>query len=442
VEQDAKESQLQSPQSLPRAPPLANKPKLPRQDNGTQKNHVQKWTALENKALDNPLHRSALSGALLAAAAAAHNSKSRSKTPPPLPTLEKAFEGAKLQKCQEPIPQTSESTNSPWVAAAKACVQRSNSSSSFDDSTKTLKKLGPQRFPSDPPLFLSAAPSGIPGGSNSGISVSAMDNKSHWATKAAKLSSTVSAQDEFLRFHTAQNQEPDVPGQAARSIAKKRHAAVPVAEVDKEAKFGVILTRSVSPAPFHRGRSSGHLPLRKNVQSIYQLPELAASEPGLPSRRLEPFRRPTKVHTTSLPIPLASHPKLSDRDSSERSSLADFGAATAMTSRSSSAVSLPVSVTTNVENPEFSSQGTYTNRRRHVHLKTTMRKESRPERERYHSHPGPQAMTARERKRYEGVWASNHSSNLPISSDYIDNFVVREIWSRSQLPAEMLGHIW
>jgi hypothetical protein len=72
-------------------------------------------------------------------------------------------------------------------------------------------------------------------------------------------------------------------------------------------------------------------------------------------------------------------------------------------------------------------------------------------------------ITERERKRYEGVWAANkglwippgalrnrgfteeQDSSRPLAlseSDMVVNLVVRDIWSRSRLPAHVLEQIW
>jgi hypothetical protein len=68
-------------------------------------------------------------------------------------------------------------------------------------------------------------------------------------------------------------------------------------------------------------------------------------------------------------------------------------------------------------------------------------------------------ITARERKRYEGLWASNRgllltppepsSSSAPgakppnrYGSDLVANVVVREIWARSRLPLDELAEVW
>ena len=51
----------------------------------------------------------------------------------------------------------------------------------------------------------------------------------------------------------------------------------------------------------------------------------------------------------------------------------------------------------------------------------------------------------RERKRYEGVWAANRGLLMesdPNSRDAVLNVVVRDIWSRSRLPSEVLEEVW
>ncbi|CAG8909199.1 unnamed protein product [Penicillium egyptiacum] len=62
-------------------------------------------------------------------------------------------------------------------------------------------------------------------------------------------------------------------------------------------------------------------------------------------------------------------------------------------------------------------------------------------------------VTEKERKRYEGVWASNKGLLIPPdpsgtgpwppnASDMVLNLVAREIWSRSRLPEAILGQVW
>ncbi|CAI7664797.1 unnamed protein product [Penicillium glandicola] len=64
-------------------------------------------------------------------------------------------------------------------------------------------------------------------------------------------------------------------------------------------------------------------------------------------------------------------------------------------------------------------------------------------------------ITEKERKRYEGVWASNKGLLIntqnpgpcetrwpPNASDMVLNLVVREIWSRSRLSDVILGQVW
>jgi hypothetical protein len=53
------------------------------------------------------------------------------------------------------------------------------------------------------------------------------------------------------------------------------------------------------------------------------------------------------------------------------------------------------------------------------------------------------AVTERERKRYEGLFASNRGLLLPPTmSNNISNVVVRDLWHRSRLPQSELETIW
>ena len=56
-------------------------------------------------------------------------------------------------------------------------------------------------------------------------------------------------------------------------------------------------------------------------------------------------------------------------------------------------------------------------------------------------------VTEKERKRYEGVWASNRGLHVPASvgpeaKDVVLNIVVRDIWRRSRLSDEVLAEVW
>lgn len=65
-------------------------------------------------------------------------------------------------------------------------------------------------------------------------------------------------------------------------------------------------------------------------------------------------------------------------------------------------------------------------------------------------------VTEKERKRYEGVWASNKGLHIsagrddgsdgtekwPPPTEMVLNLVVREIWSRSRLPTAVLEQVW
>ena len=89
-------------------------------------------------------------------------------------------------------------------------------------------------------------------------------------------------------------------------------------------------------------------------------------------------------------------------------------------------------------------------RRNHKHFMKHPNKHREGSRQRWKD-----KVAERERKRYEGVWAANKglfiASSDSISnedgletsaSDTVLNLVVRDIWSRSRLPAEILAEIW
>jgi hypothetical protein len=60
------------------------------------------------------------------------------------------------------------------------------------------------------------------------------------------------------------------------------------------------------------------------------------------------------------------------------------------------------------------------------------------------------AITERERKRYEGVWAANKGLHIPEPRKQSEaesmlevlNLVVKEIWTRSRLPEHELEEVW
>lgn len=93
-----------------------------------------------------------------------------------------------------------------------------------------------------------------------------------------------------------------------------------------------------------------------------------------------------------------------------------------------------------------------------VQLKSTMRKQKKKEKDfnedkPWKHHTDTTRLTEQERKRYEGVWASNKcaidSRFLYIENNYnntcdesIHALVVRELWRRSKLPEDILRRIW
>jgi len=236
---------------------------------------------------------------------------------------------------------------------------------------------------------------------------------------------------------------------AARSVSLNQTQSAPsVSPADRESKFGVILTRSASPAIDSTAMAIQNESGFKRYPSLYQLPTATVSEPTFFRATLEPNLSTESVHRVFPLIRAPVRPDFSDRTSSSgASSLADFGAATAMASRNSSAASLPTLLQAgNIDSLDSSIMGPV--RSRPIHLKATMRKEHRHEKEnKKQMHAASLCLSEAQRKRYEGVWASNHSPNLFSSSsdaesDFLSNLIVRELWTRSKLSRELLAHIW
>jgi hypothetical protein len=71
-------------------------------------------------------------------------------------------------------------------------------------------------------------------------------------------------------------------------------------EADREARFGVILSRSVSPTSDHREPAIGNISPKKSNRSFYQLPNAAVSEPMLPSKSFETVLAMGKRHGPHL----------------------------------------------------------------------------------------------------------------------------------------------
>uniref|UniRef100_A0A060TGA8 ARAD1D28644p n=1 Tax=Blastobotrys adeninivorans TaxID=409370 RepID=A0A060TGA8_BLAAD len=93
-----------------------------------------------------------------------------------------------------------------------------------------------------------------------------------------------------------------------------------------------------------------------------------------------------------------------------------------------------------------------------THIRTTMRKERKFNEEKpWKYHGFALTVSESERKRYEGLWATNKGIHVPylvddiLASiletnrqplDEVHGLVVRELWRRSRLPESSLEHIW
>ena len=81
----------------------------------------------------------------------------------------------------------------------------------------------------------------------------------------------------------------------------------------------------------------------------------------------------------------------------------------------------------------------YRKRRGHI-VRKHPNKHHEGDRKRYRNQ-----VIERERKRYEGVWAANKgllTESDPDSRDAVLNVIVRDIWSRSRLPSDVLEEVW
>ena len=77
-------------------------------------------------------------------------------------------------------------------------------------------------------------------------------------------------------------------------------------------------------------------------------------------------------------------------------------------------------------------------KRKNILMRKHPHKHHEGDRKRYRA-----TVTERERRRYDGVWAANKGLWMDAdSSDRVLNLVVRDIWSRSRLPNEVLADIW
>jgi hypothetical protein len=400
-------------------------------------------TANTNAVISTP-QRTGSSGALEAAALAAQ--RQQSGLPPavsgrpalrsPERNLEmnRPFQTHEVQK----LLLRSGTTVGADLAAARASVHRPAGQATNVPKCKEARAM--QTTSSCPPS--TSIPSSLAaeaGFERLKASKDSVDKRGTVATSAAILIPTPRAAETGATMSTSRQDS----ALAARTVSKKSPAVLPaMSQADRQAKFGVILSTAVSSAPERRDTEPGPIPQAKHAQSFYQLPTTTSSEPIFSKQYSD--SRNSETYRLSPLLPPRTRPATVAR-SSGSSSIADVGAATAMSSRTSSSASLPVLLTN--DDTDSSCGNQVPSRRRQVHLKATLRKEKpHHERDKNHNHTGPVSITECERKRYEGVWASNHRRDDSLISvedwDYIENFVVRKLWNRSKLASDVLGHIW
>jgi hypothetical protein len=193
-------------------------------------------------------------------------------------------------------------------------------------------------------------------------------------------------------------------------------AITPISNQHNEDNFEVISSRVVFPI------TSKHPPL-------YQLPQAASSEPTLSSRSTERLYLPGDSSDSSSPP--RGHLETCAL-SSMKSHLLSDGTSAASDDCSSSLEDERVSLSLSP-------------RRRPVHLKTTLREVKLSKRDSDRDRNGTDAVNESEKKRYESVWAANCQETVGTRATgtmYVHDLVVRELWNRSNLSADVLQHIW
>ena len=415
-----------SPQKSPVKPPSTKSAtpsinlRTENKEHGSNGTPEIKQGSSQTRPVTDSLHRSQSVGALQAATIAARRQNQKLQLTPPRDCSSEVLRSAIRHSQPQGSLERTESTE-PVNLAAKTSVQRSNTLPS-----ERVEKVSSVADLSQPALIAATA---------NKDRVKTTDNTKARADTVSSFAMKSSFSITQSKPSTVDESSPQRSSIiAARSVSNQRQDTAPATKADMESKFGVILSRSVSPSPDRLGNVSP----KKFVHPLYQNPPAALSEPTLSHNILDPLQSPRKVYKQS---PLRA--TFGSRDSSSNSSLADSGALTAVYSRTTSAASLPI-----LSSDKVISDDMPVSRRRPVHLKSTMRDDRKPRHEKGKAHiqSGPTSITEQERKRYEGLWASNRvkkAFSLVIGEDnYIENLVVRELWMRSNLSRDLLGHIW
>ncbi|KAI1877826.1 uncharacterized protein JN550_000008 [Neoarthrinium moseri] len=265
---------------------------------------------------------------------------------------------------------------------------------------------------------------------------------------------------------------------------------------------------SISPITLRSEPRSPVMPLRKvstasSNDTFVSASSAQSPEPGSPERGrsrapIHELRRQARpASAQSLPIdivpkrrnPVPPPPRRSQASSSNLalSSLTDATMAGILASSRATPTSLPASsppplLPSRKHNPPFHMRQTLRQPTTKSDDEETRRNKSRhrkkPLQKSKHSHHEGarrrwrEEITPRERKRYEGVWASNRGLLVALSSpessssssrngtpannssgsgngngsgsgnNYVANVVVRDVWSRSRLPFDELAEVW
>ena len=178
----------------------------------------------------------------------------------------------------------------------------------------------------------------------------------------------------------------------------------------------------LSSKPSSTSHSRPHLPVRPSRSFEMKVDSLANT---IVAASLASSRAPTPTRTPPPPPPPRrhkSHPLFNNHNSQGH------------TSRTPS----PAKIMRQTMRETLPSDNDVENKKKGILMRKHPHKHHEGNRKRYRA-----VVTERERRRYDGLWAANKGLWMDAnSSSSVLNLVVRDIWSRSRLPTDVLAEIW
>ncbi|KAF2838293.1 hypothetical protein M501DRAFT_1005160 [Patellaria atrata CBS 101060] len=217
---------------------------------------------------------------------------------------------------------------------------------------------------------------------------------------------------------------------------------------------------TLKPSPSNHVARPAEMSRAGSTSSPYQRQSLRQIQPHMTGDSLANAIVASSVATSRLPSPAKSPPPLPARHSRSRNHHKEHHHHFSFRSRTPSPVK-PRQGLRQTLRKEHSSSGDDIDRRKHKHkhgyiVRKHPNKHHEGDRKRWRD-----AITERERKRYEGVWAANRGLHIYVPATNGDapgshthrkmiegaqndvlNLVVRDIWCRSRLPHHVLEEVW